>query len=172
MIKESFKYTILSLYKTYAKTVEKPVIYKQYSEFYSVLGETMFDLLVKGQVINLPCGFGPLRIYKKSPKIVEKADGKLVLFNYRPNWAETKKLWKEKYPLRTAEELKEIKNKPLIFHKNEETDGYRYYLDVNRVHSKIPGRNTMIFNFVRLKNREFNKLIKNGRTKKVEYLEK
>jgi hypothetical protein len=93
-----------------------------------------------------------------------------MLYGYRPNWKATKELWAEKYPARTAEELKQIKNKPLIFHKNDETDGYRFSLE--KVKCKFPARPLIEFNFVRTKNREFNKIIKNGGITRVEFIEK
>lgn len=169
-MRTSVDYTLFSMYNEYKATVENPVTYKQYKNFYNELSDSMYNLLLQGHVIPLPCNFGNLKIYKKKPKVIETSDGELRLYGYRPDWKATKDLWKDKYPSRTLEELKQIKNKPIIFHKNIETDGYRCYLDKDKC--KLPGRAMIEFNFVRKKNREFNKFIKDGRIKNVEYCEK
>lgn len=163
-------YTLFGIYKDYKKSVDNPVTYKQYKEFYNELGEEIYRLLINGETIPMPNGFGNLRIFKKKPKVVEQENGELRLYGYRPDWKATKQLWKEKFPTRTLEELKAIKNKPIVFHKNVETDGFRFSLGKERCILK--GRNLIEFNFVRDKNRQFNKFIKNGGIKSIEFIEK
>jgi hypothetical protein len=52
------KYTLYNLYKNYVKVVENPVSYKIYKDFYNDLGQEMYNSLVNGESIHLPCGFG------------------------------------------------------------------------------------------------------------------
>lgn len=159
-MKTKFKYTLLNLYTEYCKKVEKPVDIKNYKKFYDIMGKKMFECLIDGQDVKLPY-FGILSIYQKRPRVVETKNGNLYLKGYRPDWKKSKDKWKELYPTLNQEELKKIKNKPIIFHTNELTGGKRFYLDFNKKTTKLISKKIIDINFVRDKNRLFNKIIQN-----------
>lgn len=162
--------TLHSLYSEYKKTTDNPVTIKQYKKFYEFLGEKLFQYLVEGNIINLPSHWGQLYLAKRKPKVVD-IDGELKLSGYPPDWKLCWEKWYQKYPGRTRQEIAAIKDKPLYYHRNQETDGYRLVLFINKKLCKIKARSIFNFYFVRDKNRLLNKLIKNGITKNNEYNE-
>jgi len=153
-------YTLYKCYNIYKKESDNPVDYKTYKSFYKDLFDNFYDELVKGKRIQLPCNFGGMLIAKKRPSIYELEDGRVSTIAYRPDWKATKELWKTKYPGRELHELKEIKNKPIIFYKNEHTDGYRMYLFLDRKKAKVRGKSLLEISFVRTLNRKFNQQLK------------
>lgn len=79
---------------------------------------------------KIPYGLGHLRIKSSQQKIRIK-DGKIQTCKMAIDWNSTKKLWREMYPGKTSQELKEIPNKKILVHTNEHTDGkiMRWYWD-------------------------------------------
>jgi hypothetical protein len=74
---------------------------------------------------RMPSHLGYLRVKKKlvEPKLYENGD--IDTRRLSVNWKKTKQLWQKIYPEKTAEEIKNIKDKPLVRELNEKTNGYR-----------------------------------------------
>jgi hypothetical protein len=95
----------------------------------------------------MPYRLGSLGVIQQKKKIKFKADGSLDTHNLRINWDKTMKLWKKEYPdcvKRT--DYKQYKNKPVVYHTNEHTDG-RYM----KIHWKKKGicmKNKSVYSFV------------------------
>ena len=81
---------------------------------------------------------GILSIQKKKINFKLNKDGTLNKSRLAPDWNNTLKLWKKEYPNKSREELKSILNKPIIFHTNEHTNGYKHswYLDKRTCNTK------------------------------------
>lgn len=93
---------------------------------------------------RLPFKLGFLRIRKKKQKIKIK-DGRVDVNKNIIDWEATNKYWKEQYPNLTKQELKAIKDKPVIFQTNSHTNGevMEWYWD-RRICSV---RNTSVYIF-------------------------
>ena len=77
---------------------------------------------------------------KKSPLKIRVVDGKLDTTKMIVDWGATWKYWREKYGDKTKEEIKQIKDKKVIYFTNEHTDGnvMKWYWD--RTMCNIPNR--------------------------------
>ena len=123
------EYKIADIFKFYKeKYQEKALSQKQAHDIW----KTFYPEIIKYMIFNnyeylLPYHLVSFRIKKRKiePQIDE--NGNLDVGKLSVDYKQTKKLWEEKYPGKTAEELKEIKDKPLIRELNEHTDGYRCY---------------------------------------------
>lgn len=101
------------------------------SKTFILIIKTFFDKIIKnliytGSDFYMPYRLGSLRIKKSKLKIRLNKDGTLDKRKLIPNWKATKELWGKIYPNKTLNEIKEIKNKPIVYHENEHTDGYLY----------------------------------------------
>ncbi len=100
------------------------------SEFTTILKD-YFDnimelLMLKGIEFTMPKRLGSIRVVQYRSKIRLHKDGRLDKRKLRPDWGRCRKIWKEMYPDKSWEEIKEIKNKPVIFHENKHTEGLNY----------------------------------------------
>jgi len=66
-------------------------------------------------------GFIRIKTFKQQIKFI---DGKLDTQSNSIDWVKTKKLWAEQYPELSKDELKAIKNKQLVIHVNDHSNGY------------------------------------------------
>ena len=91
--------------------------------------EWMQELVMKkGLIFRLPYGLGRILCKKHKPKLWVDADGKVVTKTLPVDWQKSKQKWAEMWPGKTMEELKEIRNKPVVFLLNEHSGGYRYVI--------------------------------------------
>lgn len=106
-------------------------VIKEYHKIYSKI------ILEKSGEIKMKY-LGNIRIYEYKPVLVDK-NGKLRKKALTPDWKKTLAYWKELYPDKTKKEIKEIKDKPLIYLENKHTDGksYKWYWD--RLRSRVKG---------------------------------
>lgn len=115
---------IYDYYKThYDRVVSKSVFMKILKDLYA---EIMNMIIFENLDFVLPAHMGSLRIKKKKIELSINKDGKLDKRRFTVNWKKTKEYWGKLYKDKTAEELKEIKDKPVIIELNEHSDGYRY----------------------------------------------
>jgi hypothetical protein len=90
------------------------------------LNEELGKLIVLENLeLNFAERVGTLRVRKFKINI-NKAGGEIDITRLGPDWAATRKLWKETYPGKTPQELKEIKNKPIVRHLNKHSNGYSH----------------------------------------------
>jgi hypothetical protein len=96
---------------------------------------------------KMPLRLGYVRIKKFKRKYIILADGTVDKSNQSINWKATWELWYKQYPGKTNEELKQIHGKPIIYHLNEHTDGYGFFLYWNKKGSNAINRSvySMIF---------------------------
>lgn len=130
--KES-KFSVLSygLYKMYKAKFKGPyrasecnVSYVAWLRICKKFNQRIFSGMVQGYIFKMPYRLGSLGVVQQKKKIKFKADGTLDTHNLRINWDKTIKLWKEMYPeCIKRSDYKEIKNKPVVYHTNEHTDG-------------------------------------------------
>ena len=119
----------------------------------------LFPAIVKLMVFDsfdyrMPARLGYIRVKKKLVEIKLDESGKVDARRLSINWKKTKQYWKELYPTLTIEEIKALKDKPLIREPNEHTGGYRmiwfwdkttcniknqsaYYIDLTRGNDQI-----------------------------------
>jgi len=163
---------ILANYKTYD-------IYKHYrtkhgndavdrKTFMKVLKDILPQLILlmiyENFEFSIPARLGTLRIKKKlvEPKLDENGD--LDVRSLSINYKKTKELWTKLYPDKTPEEIKEIKDKPLVRELNEHTDGYRFIWYWDRLTCNIPNQSAYSLDMTRTYDRQLSnaaKTIKN-----------
>lgn len=104
------------------------------SKIYGLIVKEIFDTIIdrmlkKGYILVMPHGLGNLSFVKYKRPLKLNEDGSLNKVNLSVNWNESLKLWRDMYPeAKTRLQLKEIKGKPMVYHENEHSDGYRYSL--------------------------------------------
>lgn len=98
---------------------------------------------------RMPARLGYLRVKKKEvgPKITD--EGELDTRSLSINWKKTRRLWQDKYPEKTEEELKEIKNKPLIRELNDHSNNYRMIWYWDKTTSNVKNQNAYYVNVTR-----------------------
>jgi len=112
---------------------------------------------------RMPARLGYIRVKKKlvEPKIDE--NGNLDTRRLSIDWKKTRRLWDKLFPGKNKDELKAIKDKPLVRELNEDYNGYRvvwywdkttcniknqdaYYIDVTRDNDRILSRGVKMNN--------------------------
>lgn len=119
-------------YKFYKNKYKNSEInYDTYSEICYLFNKIISDKIITQSFrMRLFYNLGHIRI--KAGKVKIKINNnKIVTTRHSINWVETKKLWQRIYETTDMEKLKNIKNKKLIIHVNEHSNGYimRWYWD-------------------------------------------
>lgn len=102
-------------YKKYLQTTDNPIDIKTYIEITSLYNKFLTRKCLEGHEVTLPARMGTLTITGKKPTI-KVEDGKIK--GLAPDWVKTKKLWDENPEAK--------KQKKLLYHVNNHTDGVRY----------------------------------------------
>ncbi len=122
--KEKSDYTTRDFYKYYTSKSESPVDRSTFSKIINEYFEYRMQLLIFENIdFKLPNRFGTICIRGVCDSIYIKSDGTV---RYFIDWGATNKLWEEKYKGKTPEEIKKIKNKPVVYFTNENTNGRIY----------------------------------------------
>lgn len=111
----------------------------------------MRKLFLKGEVL-LPERLGSLQIIGKKIK-VRIEEGKIK--GLAPDWANTNKLWEE--------DAKAKKEKQLVYHFNEETDGIRYRFFWSKRNALVFNKTLYYLRLTRTNKRILASLIKEGK---------
>lgn len=122
-------YGAADIYNYYCESTGNPkkLSQKEYSKITGEFFTKILDsLIMKGIEFNLPYRLGNLVIKKSLRKIKLNTYGTVDKRLLAPDWQACRRLWKEKYPDLSWEEIKKIKQKPMIFHLNRHSDGYVY----------------------------------------------
>lgn len=130
-----------------------------------------FELLVPQIIesnleVRLPCRLGYLRIKTKEYIIKLDKEGNLDKHSLIIDYGKTLKLWKKLYPDKTADEIKLIPNKKLIYQLNEHSDNRRFLWFWDRVTCNIPHQSYYKINMTRKWDRFLSKVSK---TKYITY---
>jgi hypothetical protein len=117
-------------YNYYVNNSKEPIISQSvYNKFLKeLLNNYSKEIVEKGLELRLN-KLGKIRVRTKELHYFNK-EGKRAK-SIRVNWKATLEYWKNKYPELTKKELKNIKNKPLLYHDNEHSNGefYEHYWD-------------------------------------------
>jgi len=126
--KRNADYGSNDIYKYYCRKTKNPKKLTQ-TQYFEVFDEFMAHvkhlMMFNSFTFLMPHRLGGIRIFKYKPPLKLDDKGNLSKRNLRPDWKVTINYWKELYPDKTGEELKEIKGKPIIYHLNKHTDGYK-----------------------------------------------
>lgn len=130
------------------KAVDEKKFWKVWNEFIDI----RMQLVVYNNLeFYLPNRMGSIRVEIVCDAIGFKKDG--TIRKYR-DWGATIKLWETLYEGKTPQEIKEIKNKPIVYYVNDHVDGKicRFYWDKSTCHFRNHSHYT--FEPVRKWNRE------------------
>ena len=145
-------YNTRDSYKMYSKEVETPVEIKDYvaiaNGFMKFLMRKAFD---KGSVV-IPERLGILEIFGKKVE-VSYEDGEIK--GLAPDWKSTKELWKDN--------PEALKNRTLVYHFNEETDGVRYKFFWSKARVLVANKTLYTLRLTRTNKRILATLVKQGK---------
>jgi hypothetical protein len=156
-VKVDYKFD--EIYKFYQERWgEKALPRKTVMQIYKKLLPAIVKLIIFENLdFRMPGRLGYLRIKKKLKEVKLTKSGEVDARNLSIDWKKTKQYWETLYPGKTAQEIAEIKDKPLVREMNEDTNGYRmlwfwdkltcnirnqsaYYLDMSRDNDRILSR--------------------------------
>lgn len=139
-------------YKTYLKTSTNPVDVSTYVKIVNGYMKFLIQKLFFKGSITLPLRLGKLQIVGKKVK-VQVEDGKIK--GLAPDWVNTKKLWEE--------DSEAKKNKTLVYHFNEHTDGVRYRFFWSKARALVANKTLYDLRLTRTNKRELSSLVSNGK---------
>jgi len=151
----------------YRRTVkENTVARKTYDKVVKELFEEFSEIILDAGAIKL-VGLGDFSIKGYKPKRLDK-NGNIKKKTLRIDWDRTWKLWNDKYPGKTIEEIKKIKDKPLLHHLNMHSDGYVYEVLWEKITSNVKGKSYYKFIPTRKNKRKLAKRILENKQKYYE----
>lgn len=110
-------------YAWYVTNVSDPLPRKLFKAIFKDFIEAMMlEVIYHGYELNMPAKMGSILIREGEYKFTLNKDGELDTSRLAVNWKKTKDKWERLYPGLGPEELKAIKNKPLIYIENDHTD--------------------------------------------------
>lgn len=161
--KVSTDYYFKDIYKEFKNTSELVSIYditeKKWSQINEEINDYLINELYNGRYIRLPL-LGIVKIIKSKSRLKIDEDGNMDFTKIPINYQETWKLWFKKYPGKTAEEIRQIPNKPLVYLENEHTSGYIHKFKWSRTKCRIRHKSSYAFKTVRKYNRKLTQLLK------------
>lgn len=102
---------------------ERPVAQILYTKLTRKFQKEFSNELINGAHLKLPYALGSMEVVsKKMPEPKLDVEGNPT--NLKVDWKATLDLWKEIYPGVDKKGYKEIKDKQLVYHLNEHTNGY------------------------------------------------
>lgn len=154
------------LYKFYKdKYKENALPYLKWKKVWDDFIDVRMQVLVYNNLeFTMPHRVGVLRV--KIGKDVIKID-KLGNVLTKVDFGATNKLWQEMYPNLTPDEIKEVSDKPIVFHTNDITDGKKLYYSWDRYTCNFVNKTLYRIMVIRKWKRELPKKIKT--TKKFDY---
>ena len=149
--------SINDIYKYYSKSVDNPVDRSTFGKFYKEMFNEFSELMLLGKQVKLH-NIGEFKIVEYKPKLIK--EGKLNKKVLAPDWVKTKEYWNTLYPNKTPSELKEIKNKPLIYHENDHTRGQQYKFYWDKLTIELKCKSAYQFKPVRKVKRKLSSILK------------
>lgn len=145
---------VSDLYKFYKRHVNNPISSNTYSQLLREYNNEILRMIIyDGLDYSMHHRVGSIRIKKFDNSLKLGKDGEIAN-KLRVNWPKTHKLWAEKYPDKSFEELKQISDKPLVYHLNEHSDGYVFRWFWDKVTSNIKNQSAYHIEIVRSIKRE------------------
>jgi len=132
--KNNADYSLRELYKRYKTNIENPVPYKTFADFLREYNSRIMDAIIYERLeFRMPARVGYVRIQRRRLMAYMK-DGQIVKKHIPVDWKRTLDYWRELYPDKTDQEIKEIPNKKVLRHHNEHTNGnsVKFYWDKSR----------------------------------------
>ena len=149
-------FKLKDIYKFYKKSSKNPVsskIFRNVCQEFNV--KMLKEVVYEGHDFMLGARLGSIRIRKfnNAPKL---KDGE-INNKFSVNWKATKDRWMKLYPDKTSEEIKNIPDKPLVYHLNEHTDNWvmKWYWD--KITCNVPNQTAYRFDVQREVRREASK---------------
>lgn len=145
-------YNTRDSYKMYTKNTDNPVSVSVYLSIINGFMEfLMGKLFLKGD-IKFPDRLGTLQIVGKKVKVrIENGEIK----GLAPDWANTKKLWEE--------DPQAKKDKKLVYHFNEETNGVRYRFFWSKARALVSNKTLYNLKLTRTNKRILSNLVRSGK---------
>lgn len=142
---------IYEFYKNNSKTsLDKKTVRKVLTE----LNTELLKLVVyEGYDLYMGSRLGSIRIRKFNNSLRLDKNGEIAN-KLKVDWHKTRKKWEELYPKKSPEEIKKIKDKPLVYHLNEHTDNYVFKWYWDKVTCNIPNQSAYFFEPIRPFKRE------------------
>lgn len=136
--KNKVDYARLDIFKFYKKAFkEDSVSQSLHSKVLNSFNKKLVrSILTDAFEYILPHRLGVLRIKKYKPQLLDK-DGNLRKHKLKPNWKATNELWER------SEEAR--KNKKLVYHTNEHSDGYQYKWHFSNYRSTCTNKSAYCF---------------------------
>lgn len=159
-------YRVKDIYKN--EDIEIP--YKDFSAFVTECNfELLKAMILENLIIKLP-SMGSLSIKKYKPKVLNDK-GELNKKALKVDYGATRKLWKEKYPGMTIEQIKEIPDRPLVYYTNKHSGGFIYKFYWDKFTSSLPGKSVYQFRPARDHSRFLARLVKDPNVE-IDFFEK
>lgn len=137
------------IYKFYTKQVEKPVSKKTFKDVLTEYNNEILRMIIfDGLDYSMSHRIGSIRIRKFDNSLKLNDEGE-VANKLKVDWGKTLKRWREMYGEMSSDELKEIPNKPMIYHLNEHSDGYVFKWYWDKVTSNLKNQSAYKFKAVR-----------------------
>ncbi len=137
------------LYQFYKSRPKNPVDNKTFGNIMREYNTEILRLIIfEGLDYTMYARLGSLRIRKFDNSLKLNKDGE-VRNKLRPDWGKTRAKWAQLYPGKTAEEIKSIPNKPIIYHLNEHSDGYIFKWFWDKTTSNLVNQSVYKFEPVR-----------------------
>lgn len=141
-----------SSYKYYSIESKNPIDISTYIKIVNgFMKFLMAKLFLKGEIL-LPERMGVLKIIGKKVKV--KIEGDKIL-GLAPDWVGTKELW--------SRDEKSKKEKKLVYHFNEDTNGIRYKFLWSKSKMVVPNKTLYNLKLTRTNKRFLSSLIKEGK---------
>ena len=139
-------------YIIYKNLSDNPINISQYVQIVNQFMKFLINRLFEKGQVSLPEKLGNLQIVGKKVK-VKIEDGQIK--GLAPDWVKTKELWEK--------DAEAKKNKQLVYHFNEETNGirYKFFWSKNRV--LVSNKTLYNLRMTRSNKRELSKLVREGK---------
>lgn len=161
-------YSIRDIYKAYKEDGGK-LPYSLFRDVYETfISNVMYHIVEQSASFRMYSRLGDITIHKKKIEKFLDENGELQHKYRAPNWQATLELWNKKYGTNDKTELKKIPNKPLVYHDNEHTNGYTFYINWDKRTSNVKNQKKYLF----IASRDFSRAVsKIQKQKKVDYYE-
>jgi hypothetical protein len=153
-----------SIYRYYVKKTGNPknLSNAEYSRLLKKYNQGIVRLMIyDSYTYVMPHGFGTLSVRKRKIDFKLNEDGNLDKRGLSVDWKKTRELWYDKYSTRDIKKLKLIDNKPIVYHENRHTDGYRHRYFWDRITSVFKKQSYYIIIFNRNNKRLLSKALQN-----------
>lgn len=164
-------YKTRDIYKFYKnKYKDEAVDYKTFCRVWERFIEVRMNLVIFDNLeFNFPYRMGSLGVRIGNSIYKLDKNGEIKMSRIPIDWKKTVEQWMTLYPGKTKEELKEIKNKPLIRILNEHSNGKKLFWHWNKFTSNVKNKTAYRLEVTRTWDRMLSNKVK--KTKRLDYYE-